>query len=159
MWGLTGRSTGRYTACRHLGYKILAQIPSICSAPVSYNVSHHPKSCRSSSVAQREIQSAHKVKNSERLVPFWKAVKSSFARITAAALQKLQMSKHQRSLLVNKSHVYKSSGLSMTILAFCGRLESCVRSLQIQAMHSTGIFVYLANPSVPQAITVRPGNT
>ena len=29
---LTGRSTGRYTACRYLGYKILAQIPSICSA-------------------------------------------------------------------------------------------------------------------------------
>ena len=36
--GLTIRSTGRYTVCRHLGYKSLAQIPSICSAPVSSNV-------------------------------------------------------------------------------------------------------------------------
>ena len=57
---LTGRSTGRYTACRHLGYKSLAQIPPTCSAPVSSNVSHH-------SFSSAQLVASSKCKNSERL--------------------------------------------------------------------------------------------
>ena len=39
---LTIRSTGAYTACRHLArHFILGQIPSRCSGPVSSNVRFH----------------------------------------------------------------------------------------------------------------------
>ena len=38
---LTHRSTGPIAACRHLGYKSLAQIPAHRNGPVSSNVSHH----------------------------------------------------------------------------------------------------------------------
>ena len=38
----TGRSTGPYTACRHLGlHFMLAQTPSCCSGPVSFDVRLH----------------------------------------------------------------------------------------------------------------------
>ena len=39
--GLTHRSTGPIAACRHLGYKSLAQMPARRNGPVSSNVSHH----------------------------------------------------------------------------------------------------------------------
>ena len=38
---LTHRSTGPIAACRHLGYKSLAQMPTRRNGPVSSNVSHH----------------------------------------------------------------------------------------------------------------------
>ena len=37
---LTPRSTGPIAACRHLGYKILAQIPAHRNGPVNSNVRH-----------------------------------------------------------------------------------------------------------------------
>ena len=40
---LTLRLTGPIAACRHLGYKSLAQIPAHRNGPVNSNVSHHRK--------------------------------------------------------------------------------------------------------------------
>ena len=39
--GLTNRSTGPIAACRHLGYKSLAQMPARRNGPVSSNVRRH----------------------------------------------------------------------------------------------------------------------
>ena len=39
--GLTHRSTGPIAACRHLGYKSLAQMPARRNGPVSSNVRRH----------------------------------------------------------------------------------------------------------------------
>ena len=125
--------------------------------PVSSNVSHHPKFRQSSCVALYKILPTRQVENSDHLVAVWKVVKPGFVQITSSALRNQPFSKQQLTSSGSKSHVCKSAVRSMTILAFCGRLESIGRSFKIRAERSTGLLVCMQNSFVTQASAVRHG--
>ena len=104
--GLTIRSTGRYTACRHLGYKSLAQIPATCSAPVSSNVSHQPKYVRAIRGTSQRIR----------------GVRCHLREVLAVARFRIQ--RHERSANGASSSQQKYKGCVLLVLKHptCNRL-------------------------------------
>ena len=57
--GLTTRSTGPIAACRHLGYKSLAQMPTRRNGPVSSNVRPHQRHAHNPPVNRRKFCGTH----------------------------------------------------------------------------------------------------